>query len=52
VTLKNDFRIDLAPRTTAVRAVRAARGPQQGKFAFAWRDNRSGHYDVYTRALQ
>jgi hypothetical protein len=50
-TLKNDFRIDLASRTAAARAPRAARSSQAGRFAYAWSDNRSGHYDVYTRVV-
>jgi hypothetical protein len=50
-TVKNDFRIDLAPRTAAARSPRAARSSQAGKFVYAWRDNRTSasRYDVYTR---
>jgi hypothetical protein len=51
-SLKNDFRIDLAPRTAAARAERLARSSQGGKFAYVWRDNRAGHYDVYTRVVK
>jgi hypothetical protein len=48
-TLKNDFRVDLSGRnTTGAPAV--TRSSQAGKYAYAWRDNRSGHYEVYTRA--
>ncbi len=50
-TLKNDFRADLAPRSAAVQAPRAARSPFTNCYAEAWRDNRSGHYDVYTRLV-
>ena len=47
---KNDFRVDLHGRSVAGSA-RVARGSTAGQFVFAWRDNRSGHFDVYTRAM-
>jgi hypothetical protein len=46
-----DFRVDLAPRSAGLQAARIARSSQSGKFAYAWRDNRSGFFDVYTRVL-
>ena len=48
--LKRDFRIDLAGRSSAA-APRVTRSSLAAKFASAWRDNRSGHYDVYTRVV-
>jgi hypothetical protein len=50
-TLKNDFRVDLAPRTAAVRAPRVARSPFTNTYVGAWRDNRAGHYDTYARLI-
>ena len=54
--LKNDFRVDLANRPTALLSgsPRVSRGNGAGHFAFAWADDRAndaGHGDVYTRAL-
>ena len=49
--LKNDFRVDLAPRVAAVRAPRVARSPFTNRYVEAWRDNRAGHYDTYTRLV-
>jgi hypothetical protein len=49
--LKNDFRVDLAPRTAVPLHPRIARGPAVNCYAVAWRDNRAGHYDVYTRVV-
>ncbi len=49
--LKNDFRVDLAGRAATL-ASRTARTAYVGKFAFVWRDNRAGRYDVYLRAAQ
>jgi len=48
--LKNDFRVDLAGRA-ATRAARMSRSSLAGQFAYAWRDQRSGHFDVYTRVV-
>jgi hypothetical protein len=48
--LKNDFRVDLAGRAD-VRAPAVARGNQANKAVFAWRDKRSGKYEIYTRAV-
>ena len=48
---KNDFRVDLNGRAAAG-ATRVARTAQAKKFVFAWRDNRAGHFDMYTRAVQ
>jgi hypothetical protein len=52
--LKNDFRIDLGPRGTSVREPGVARTSRYtpGKFVYAWRDNRAGHFDVYTRVVE
>jgi len=49
--LKNDFRVDLNGRATSVRTT-VARSSQPKKFVYAWRDNRSGHMDVYIRAVK
>lgn len=49
--LKNDFRLDLAPRAAYVVGPSVARSLEPGEFAYAWRDNRSGKYDVYTRVV-
>lgn len=48
--LKNDFRIDLHGRATAG-PPRLARSSLAGQFVYAWRDNRSGHFDIYTRVV-
>jgi hypothetical protein len=45
---RKDFRLDLGGRATAG-APSVARVCPANSFAYAWRDNRSGHYDVYTR---
>jgi hypothetical protein len=47
---KNDFRIDLAGRALTA-APRVARNSNTGQFAYGWRDNRSGHFDVYARVV-
>jgi len=49
--LKNDFRVDVNGRALTG-GVRVARSSEPNTFAFAWRDNRSGHFDMYTRAVQ
>jgi len=51
VGLKNDFRIDLNGRSIQG-ATRAARSSQAKSFVYAWRDDRSGHFDIYTRRVQ
>jgi hypothetical protein len=47
-TRKNDYRVDLTPRTSAALAPKVARA-QSGKFSFAWLDSRTGKNEVYTR---
>jgi hypothetical protein len=47
---RNDFRVDLAGRSSAA-PPRVALSAQAKKFAYAWRDNRTGHDDVYTRVV-
>lgn len=49
-TVKNDFRLDLAGRSSVL-APRAARSPFANRYAMAWMDNRAGHFDVYTRLM-
>ena len=49
--LKNDFRVDLAPRTGLPLHPRIARSPFTSCYTVVWRDNRAGHYDVYTRTV-
>lgn len=48
--LKRAFRVDLGRRSD-VRDPAVARGNQAGRGVFAWRDRRSGKYEVYTRAV-
>jgi hypothetical protein len=47
---KSDFRIDLAGRSLSAAPV-VARNSGAGKFAYAWRDNRAGYFDVYARVV-
>jgi hypothetical protein len=49
-TVRNDFRVDLAGRSTVV-APRVARSQFPNRYAVAWKDNRAGHDDVYTRLV-
>lgn len=49
-TTKNDFRVDLAGRSSVL-TPRVARSPFSNRYALAWMDNRVGHYDVYTRLM-
>lgn len=53
-TKKNDFRVDLVPRSATVNLVGVARTSTAGRFAYVWEDNRaaSSRYDVYTRVGQ
>jgi len=45
----HENRSGCAPRAFAARSPRVARASSIGKFAYAWSDNRSGRYEVYTR---
>ena len=47
---KADFRVDLAGRAY-VATLRVARSSQAKSFVATWRDNRTGHFDVYTRVV-
>jgi hypothetical protein len=47
---KNEFRVDHAG-CTDVRSPVATRSRQTGEFVYAWRDRRSGHFDVYARKI-
>jgi hypothetical protein len=49
-TVRSDFRVDLAGRSTVV-APRLARSQFTNRYAAAWKDNRAGHDDVYTRLV-
>jgi hypothetical protein len=49
VTVDNDFRLDVAPRTAVALDPRIARGPFPRCYALAWRDNHEGQDNVYTR---
>lgn len=49
--IRKDFRLDLAPRTSAPLHPRIARGPFSNCYAISWRDNRTGKYEVYTRVI-
>lgn len=52
--LKRDHRIDLAPRTALPLHPRITRGPYSptsALYAYAWRDNRLGRYNTYTRLV-
>jgi hypothetical protein len=49
--LRNEFRVDLADRATTGGPA-ALRGREPKSFAFAWRDERSGRFEVYTRAVR
>jgi photosystem II stability/assembly factor-like uncharacterized protein len=51
-SLKNEFRIDLAPRSSRPLQPRVARSSQPSRFVYAWRDDRSGKYEVYTRLVR
>ena len=48
VPARNDYRVDRAGRAEA-RSPAATRGAQAKEFVYAWRDNRSGHFDVWLR---
>ncbi len=53
-TKKNDFRVDLVPRSATLRSPGVARTLTAKRFAYVWEDNRAGsvRYDVYTRVGQ